>query len=97
MFAQLSLSHHSTFAALKYLALRYLQATLNEPTLLAMTMSNVNHTDAFLLEQFRFVTPEEKAALKETRMKEANEYDRIFMQKYFDCTSYEEIINKMNA
>ena len=69
---------------------------LSETTLLALTRASVNHLSIFLDEQYEFATADEVKQLKDQRMKEALQYDREFMQRVFNCSSYEEILNKMN-
>ena len=64
--------------------------------MLALTKASVNHLAVFLDKQYEFATADEMRKLKEQRMKEAFEYDREFMQRVFDCSTYEEILNKMN-
>ena len=69
---------------------------LSETTLLALTRASVNHLSIFLDEKYEFASAAEIKELKEQRMKEAMQYDREFMQRVFNCTSYEEILNKAN-
>ena len=85
----------SSFAVLKYLKLKFTQATLNESTLLTMSRASVNHLDQFLANTFTDATPEKKKEEKEKRMKAEIEYDRLFFVKNFGCETYSELINQL--
>ena len=77
------------------MALRYLQSTLKEDTLITMTVSQVNHLDEFLSDT-EPVDSEEKKKQKVTRMKASLEFDRLFFKRYFDCETFDELLVKMS-
>ena len=79
----------SSFAVFKYHSTKYTQATMKEDTLITIVLANVNHLD-LQLGDYR-ATVEEKKALKAQRKEDGLEYDIAFMQKHFNCSSYDEL------
>ena len=62
---------------------------MKEDTLITIVLANVNHLD-LQLGDYR-ATVEEKKALKAQRKEDGLEYDIAFMQKHFNCSSYDEL------
>ena len=59
-----------------------------------MTLSGVNHTDAYLEDGLVKVTPADRRLVVEKRMREDLVFDQAFIKEVFDCETLEEVLER---